>query len=563
MYVISHFTIKKMALTTKKRSNPDVPTWEKSSRIRDETYDSNGYHGERDTTLVPLGSNPMMRNDPIAAAINIFTIMFQQSLKVNFAGNVATWKQVAPATKSGSTTVFEIETRKPGLGAMLAIAPTVTYRQRTITYQIEQYRMSLPFDQFVIEYADPQALALLALGQRQILNILDTEMTNSVLAALRAAYMRQFESPAAWLEETLEYAGVLNEKGFTGTEIVSLFKNIMPSAAQRLLLATSETGFMAMNLPPVASINSPGITSEALDPAAVVSILTRSLQTQGSRRQVDNLDIYGIPHYTDAHNANILQTAENIDSTVHLHGVILKNNLPEGTSYILVPSMTGLWFRLTKDEVKGNFIFSKNAFKIRGSDLMAGPLGGKPLFTGNYWPTKSIQNFAAHNGDGNILTMTGWGGAVTLPDQVAIGAAAYVLNVENDGKQHYIHSTHAIENLPYAENRAKLIDFTKFEDDRFENAKMRVSEWSDALSTNAAVASLDYGVGALVPFIAVRTVGSQEVRTWVSGHPLFERLARMPHTSSINKTLSKVIPTHNEFLTTISTISPVADLSVA
>ena len=543
----------------KHQLDKNLKTWEQIAKLRDETHDSKGYHGERDTTLVPLGSNPMMRDNPAATAANVFNIIFQQSLKVTFAGNVATWQQVAPSVREMTVTVFEMENRKPGLGAMLAIAPTVNYKQRTVTSQIEQYRMSIPFDQFVFEYQDPQALALIALAQQQVLNILDADMTNSVLAAFRSAYMARFASPAEWLEETLEFGAVLNEKGFTGTEIVSLFNNIMPSAATRLLLATSETGFTAMSLPPVASVNNPGITAEVLDPASIVSILTRSLQTQGSRRTVDNLDIYGIPHYTNEHNANILQTAENIDSNVHLHGVLMGESIPEGTKFILLPTLSGLWHKLSADKfpATGYLRYTNKPFNLRGSDLIAGPIGaGRPLFMGKYWPTKSISNFSGHNGDGNILTMTGYGGVVTLPDQIAIGAAAYVLNVSNTTRQAYKSTPHNLSAEDYAENRAKLVDLTSIPAliTEFDNHRTRRSEWKESIATNTSQSGADVGVGALLPFIAVREVNGQEVRTWVSGHPMFERLARMPQTSLTNKTLSKVIPTHNEFVATINTI---------
>ena len=543
-----------------KRTNPYLSTWERNAKLRDDTYDKDGYHGERDTTLVPLGSNPMKDMSVYDAARALYTIIFQEALKVNFAGNVASWRQVPVSVKSGTVTVFEVETRRPGYGAMLALAPTITYRQRSVTYSIGQYRMSLPFDQFVIEYNDAQALSLLALGQQQIFKIFDANMTNFVLAAMRSAYMGQFDTPIDWLEETLEYGAVLNQRGFDGTELVSLFKNIQPNANSRLLLATSETGFMAMNLPPVTAANTPGISSVPMDPSAVVSILTRSLQAQGSRRTVDNIDIYGIPHYSNEANANLLQSADNIDSNVFVHGVILNANIPAGTDYLLVPSLTGLWYKLAVNDTKGKMMFTEKPFKIRGSDLLAGPLGGKPLFTGDYWPTRSIRGFEAHNGDANILTMTGWGGTVTLPDQISIGAAAFVLTVECKSKNKYAHSTAEQNVLDYAENRSKLFDMSNMSG--FSDAKTHVAEWKEAIESNSIEGNVDYGVGALIPFIAV-SKDAAKPRVWIKGHPLFERLAVSPHTSMINKTLSKVIPTFAEFVPTMNTISASADVEVS
>jgi len=549
----------------KKRSNPNtaLQTWEKNAKLRNDTYDDNGYHGERDTTLVAPGSNPLKR-DALVEASNIFTIIFLESLKVNFLGNVARWQQVNPSTKSGSTTAFEVENRKPGYGAMLALAPTITYRQKAITYQIGQWRMSLPFDQFAIEYQDVQTLALLTMGMKQIYNIFEAEMNNSVLAAIRVAYMRQFKSPREWLQETLQYAGLLNEKGFTGNELVSLYKNIQPNQNMRLLLATSETGFTALNLPPVTN----NTLETPMDPSNLLSIMTQSLRASGSRRTVGNLDIYGIPHYIDAQNARILQHAENIDMTYHVYGVIMEKSVPAKTEYILIPSMSGLWYRLdltnkgTNDPKSITIYYTNSPIKIRGSDLMTGPLiAGKPLFDGKYYGTKSIQNFDQETGSANILTMTGWGGAVVLPDQVSIGGAAYILSANTESKDFSTGEYKSISTLIFDEKRHTLFNMSEIKDigDKFSDATMRAGEWESMFETNSVHADQDYGVGALLPFIAVGT--DEKVRTWIPGHPMFERLAICPHTSRIGDSLNKEIPTHNEFIAGINSIGPVTTLT--
>lgn len=562
------------------KRNPALLTWEKNARLRNDTYDENGYHGERDTTLVAPGSNPFKR-DALTEASNMFTIIFLQSLKVNFLGNVARWAQVGLSTKSGNTTAFEVENRKPGYGAMLALAPTITYRQKTVTYSIGQWRMSLPFDQFIIEYNDAQTLALLAMGMKQIYNIFEAEMNNSVLSAIRIAYMHQFKNPVAWLEETLQYAGLLNEKGFTGNELVSLYKNIQPNQNMRLLLATSETGFTALNLPPVTN----NALVEPMDPSNLLSIMTQSLQANGSRRQVGNLDIYGIPHYQDEHNARILQQADNIDTTYHVYGVIMKKSVPKDTDYILVPSMSGLWYKIDvkdtqhftqeKDGEKvienaesQTIFFTKQPIQIRGSDLMTGPLiGGRPLFDGKYYPTRSIQGFDQETGSANILTMSGWGGAVTLPDQVSIGGAAYLLSVKVPSKREFVKAVYTADNiLDFDEKRHKLFDLSTLQgvdshvESALDNARTRSGEWDSMFETNTVQASQNYGAGALLPFIAVKNDNTKIgcPRTWIPGHPMFERLAICPHTSRINDSINKEIPTHNEFLAGINSIEYVA-----